>query len=177
MLPAIWGIVRFLLAFAVVVFLAAMASRLFAARAQGGGGASLRLLGALQLGGGRAVAAVGVGHRVLVVGVGDKQVSLLMTLDDASELQPAGPASQGSGFAAALRKAVGLDGEGPTGGRGFTGLLRKAVAGSAEGAAPGATLAGLQRRPVAGTAAGLGREAGALPGFAGLLRKAVGRDA
>ncbi len=114
MLAAIWGIVRFLLAFAVVIFLAAAASRMFAARAQGGRTAQLRLLGALQLGGGRAVAAVGVGQRVLLVGVGDKQVSLLMALDDASELQPPAGAQNPPllgaldprSFAAMLRRGV-----------------------------------------------------------------------
>jgi flagellar biogenesis protein FliO len=110
LLSAIWGIVRFLLAFAIVIFLATVASRLFATRAQGGGSAHLRLIGALQLGGGRAVAAVGVGRRVLVLGVGEKQVSLLLALDDAAELEaeplPA-PASPVATFASLLRKAVG----------------------------------------------------------------------
>jgi flagellar biogenesis protein FliO len=114
LLSAIWGIVRFLLAFAVVIFLAAWASRLFASRAQGGRNASLRLLGALQLGGGRAVAAVGVGRRVLVVGMGDKQVSLLMRLDDPSELQVPAEAQEPPllgaldprSFAAMLRRGV-----------------------------------------------------------------------
>jgi flagellar biogenesis protein FliO len=111
LLSAVWGIVRFLLAFAVVIFLAAAASRLFASRAQGGRGGGLRLLGALQLGGGRAVAAVGVGRRVLVVGLGDKQVSLLMRLEDASELAVDAPGEPGAGagFAGLLRRAVRRD--------------------------------------------------------------------
>lgn len=102
MLSAIWGVVRFLLAFGVVVFLAAAASKLFAARALSSRGGSLRMLGALQLGGGRAVAAVAVGRRVLLLGLGDKHVSLLMTLDDAAELGDGEEPAAGPSFARLL---------------------------------------------------------------------------
>jgi flagellar biogenesis protein FliO len=85
-----------------------MASRAFAARAQAGRSGGLRLLGALQLGGGRAVAAVGAGRHVLLLGLGDKQVSLLLALeDDGTFSAPAPPPF--AGVLAQLRRGAGRD--------------------------------------------------------------------
>lgn len=111
----IWQATKFLAAFALVVFLAAVTSRLLAQRTRGGTSAVFRIIGGLGLGGGRSLAAVQVGRRILVLGLGDKSVGLLATLDDADEVDrlagpppgsqdPFGPA--GTAFAKLLRGAV-----------------------------------------------------------------------
>lgn len=116
LLAVVWQATKFLAAFALVIFLAAASSRYLAQRSRGGASAAFRILGALGLGAGRSVAAVQVGRRVLVLGLGDKSISLLTTLDDASELQrpedPDGPprglltSVAGVNFAQLLRSAI-----------------------------------------------------------------------
>ena len=112
----VWQVTKFLAAFALVVFLATATSRLLAQRSRGSASATFRILGALGLGTGRSVAAVQVGRRVLVLGLGDKSVCLLATIDDPGELQPPdglehprrGPFGPFSGpdFAGMLRSAL-----------------------------------------------------------------------
>jgi flagellar biogenesis protein FliO len=110
--PVIWQAFKFLLAFAAVVFLAVATSRWLGGRVRQGGAAALRVVGALQLGGGRSVCAVQVASRVLVLGLGDKQVSLLCALDDPADvgvLAPgpgAAPTAMLQPFARQLRAAI-----------------------------------------------------------------------
>jgi flagellar biogenesis protein FliO len=104
--------VRFILAFAVVVALAALASRWLAGQARGLQRSSFALLGGIALGGQRQVCAVRVGRRVLILGLGDKQVSLLDSITDPEEIAliaatppaPRGPSS--AAFTRALGQAL-----------------------------------------------------------------------
>lgn len=108
----VWPLIRFLLAFAVVLVLAAVVSRAVARRARGFGGSPFRLLGGLSLGPGRQLCAVQVGRRVLVLGLGDKQVRLVDRITDADEvaaLLDPGPEGVGAlnGFDGFLARALG----------------------------------------------------------------------
>lgn len=86
-LLVIWGLIKILLALAVVAGLAYGLTRLLVQRlpaAQGPGG--VRLLGSLYLGGRRGLALVKVGSRVLVLGVTDHHVQLLERISDPAEV-------------------------------------------------------------------------------------------
>ena len=82
---------RFILAFGVVLVLAATASAWLARQGKGAGRPGLALLGGLSLGGQRQVVAVRVGRHVLILGLADKQVSLLETLTDPAEIELLAP--------------------------------------------------------------------------------------
>lgn len=82
----VWPLVRFVLGFAVVVALAAFTSRALARRAGTARGGPFRLLGGVSLGPGRQLCAVQVGRRVLVLGLGDKEVRLLQSIADPAEV-------------------------------------------------------------------------------------------
>lgn len=107
--PLVWSVVRFLLGFAVVVALAALASRAVALRSTAGGGSPFRWLGGLPLGPGRQICAVRVGNRVLVLGLADKQVSLLDRISEPEEVEAlcAGAETAAGGFRGALSQALG----------------------------------------------------------------------
>jgi len=107
----VWPLLRFLLGFAVVLALAALVSRTVALRAGGGGVSPFRWLGGLPLGPGRQICAVRVGRRVLVLGLGDKQVSLLDSITDPEEVE-----------------ALCAHWDAPKGSGGFRGLLAEAAA-------------------------------------------------
>lgn len=82
---------RVVLALGFVLFLVVATSRWLTLRSQPAGGRGLRLLGLLPLGAGRGVAVVQIGPRALVLGLGDRSVSLLCLLDDPAilaELEP-----------------------------------------------------------------------------------------
>ena len=111
--PGIGTLVRDIVIFAGVLLAAWLASRALARQARGAAGATrgFTLLGALALGQGRQVCAVHFGGRVLILGLGDKQVTLLDTIGDPDEvarlLPPAPPAGQGgAGFGRALAGAL-----------------------------------------------------------------------
>ena len=110
----LWPLIRFVLGFALVLVLAALASRAVARRATGGRMSPFRLLGGLALGPGRQLCAVQVGRRVLILGLGDKQVRLLYTIEDRDEVDEFSTrtdtgtgvtGSLGRGFAAAVARA------------------------------------------------------------------------
>lgn len=82
----VWPLIRFLLAFALVVALAALASRWLASRARGSAALPLQMLGGLSLGAGRQICLVRLGRRVLVLGLADKQVRLLERIVDPDEV-------------------------------------------------------------------------------------------
>lgn len=110
-----WQALRFVLAFGLVLLAAALGSRWLAGRARGAQSPGLRLLGGLSLGGGRALCAVEVGRRVLVLGLGDRQVHLLATLTDPEEVSllassGAGPGTRLVPFATTLAEALGRRG-------------------------------------------------------------------
>lgn len=54
------------------------------------GSGSLRVLGGVSLGGGRSLTLVQVGKKVLVLGVGDKEVRLLHVVEDPLEVEELG---------------------------------------------------------------------------------------
>jgi len=97
------------LAFVVVVGLAAWASRWLAGQARGLQRPAFTLLGGVALGGQRQVCAVRVGRRVLVLGLGEKQISLLQTITDPEEiallLPPPSPPPGGDVFRRILAAA------------------------------------------------------------------------
>jgi len=117
----LWPLIRFILAFALVVALAALASRWVATRARGGGTSPLQLLGGLSLGAGRQICAVRVGRRVLVLGLGDKQVRLLDVVVDPEEVRELSPDQSSAAvapFAGFLAQALArARGGGRSGGR------------------------------------------------------------
>lgn len=108
---AIWGAVRFVLAFAGVLLLAAWVSRWLAIQSRGARGSAVTVVGAVGLGGPRQVCAVRIGRRVLVLGLSDKQVQLLCEIADPAEIaEILGPSTPPAGgalpFARALESAL-----------------------------------------------------------------------
>ena len=104
-----WSAVRFIVAFAAVLLLAAWVSRWLAIQSRGARGGSLAVLGAVGLGGARQVCLVRVGRRVLVLGIADKQVELLCSITDPQEIAElvGAPAAGGaSGFGRILEVAL-----------------------------------------------------------------------
>lgn len=87
MLDVIWGLFKLLLGLALVVALAALATRALGRglpAPQGRG--RVRVLGHLYLGGRRGLSLVRVGGAVLVLGVTDHAVNLLDKVTDAAEV-------------------------------------------------------------------------------------------
>lgn len=125
---ALGQVVRFVLAFGLVLLAAWGASRWLGRRGAAGGHGALRLLGGVSLGSGRSLCLVQVGRRVLVLGLADKEIRLLSSIRDPDELallgvelqpppQPSpgdrlGPAAWGQAYRhlrEAARRAVGRD--------------------------------------------------------------------
>ncbi len=99
--PGVGTLVRDILIFAAVVLAAWLASRALGRQARvAAGGQGFTLLGALSLGQGRQVCAVHIAGRVLILGLGDKTVSLLEAISDPEQVrQLVPPAAQGGGGA------------------------------------------------------------------------------
>lgn len=72
----------------------------------GGAGGGMRLVGRLPLGPRKFVALVEVAGRVLVVGVSDRGVNLLTTIDDPSEVTAQRPAGEAQTFAGLFKRAA-----------------------------------------------------------------------
>ncbi len=110
--PGVGTLVRDILIFGVVVLAAWLASRALARQSRAAaGGRGFTLLGALALGQGRQVCAVHFGGRVLILGLGDKTVTLLEAIRDPEEVRrlipPAPVAGGGSGaFGRSLAEAL-----------------------------------------------------------------------
>ena len=126
----VWQAVRFAVAFAAVLGLAAVSTRALARRARPVGGC-FEVLGGTALGAGRQLLAVRAGRRILLLGLAERSLHLLGTVTDPEEMalfdRPgAGPSGAAEPFAAAmarlLRRArgvgeTGADGRvGPQGG-------------------------------------------------------------
>ncbi len=108
---AIWGAVRFVMAFAAVLLLAGWVSRWLAVQSRGARGGALAVVGAVGLGGARQVCLVRVGRRVLVLGIADKHVELLCSITDPQEIaeiagMPATPPGGQSAFGRILEAAL-----------------------------------------------------------------------
>lgn len=110
--PGVWTLLRDVGIFAAVLLAAWWSSRALARQARGipGSPRAFTVLGALQLGQGRQVCAVHFAGRVLVLGMGDKQIALLEAIRDPEEvarlMAPTGTPGP-SGFGPAMARALG----------------------------------------------------------------------
>ncbi|MFH1035766.1 MAG: flagellar biosynthetic protein FliO [Pseudomonadota bacterium] len=93
------------LVLAVLVGLYWLIRRFLPNQAPGLGGGAMRVIGRLPLGPKRGLALVEVADRVLLLGLGEQNISLLTTIDDQETIRRL-TAGRG-GFTAALKKAAG----------------------------------------------------------------------
>jgi len=92
------------LVLAVLVGLYWLLRRFLPGQAPGASGGAMRLIGRLPLGPKKGVALVEVAGRVLVLGLGEQNVTLLATIDDQEKIRQLTAGRQGFGLA--LKKAV-----------------------------------------------------------------------
>lgn len=81
----VWQVVRFAVAFAAVLGLAAVSTRALARRARPIGGC-FEVLGGTPLGAGRQLVAVRAGRRILLLGLAERSLHLLGTVTDPEEM-------------------------------------------------------------------------------------------